>query len=195
MVYKIAAVHTWGLNLGIVEYITGGEDFSEVAVNAIESFPKMKFDLPVGPLSENTLCTCLHNVMDAYLADFKLEVSRSVESRTQTFLKSLSREYRRWKFDESMDLGAAPSIMEDLVPLIKLHQTNVAAGESLTRTVVDYCTDMLSELFAEAVVSTFGETVEMFLAAHTGKIKRLTLTLDFPKCQYRLMDMRLLIDV
>lgn len=195
MVYKVSAVHSWNLHLGVVEYMTGGEDFAILAKSAIGRFPKMKFDLPIGTLDEDALYGVLYNTMTAYLANFQLEEIRPVQRRATDFLKTIDAEYRRWKFEEAMDLGSVSGIMEDLVPLIKLYKANASEGASLEKTVKEYCSDVLSVFFSEAVVEEFADAVELFLTRYKGKVTGLKLTLDFPKCQYHLMDMKLLIDV
>ncbi|ANZ49114.1 hypothetical protein FDI85_gp253 [Erwinia phage Machina] len=195
MVYKVVAYHTWSMHLGVVEYLTGSEAFSELVTRTVESFPKMKIALPVGPLEEDAIFAALHNTMPSYLQAFMLTMTRAEESHVKSFLKSLDKEYRRWKFGTEMDSGSVDGVLEDLVPLIKLYKANNAEGATVTKTLLDYSVETLAQFFAGAIVEEFREAVDMFLTCHCGKVQSLSVVLNFPQCQYNLMDMRLLIDV
>ncbi|QVW56168.1 hypothetical protein pEaSNUABM6_00032 [Erwinia phage pEa_SNUABM_6] len=195
MVYKVVAYHTWNMHLGVVEYLTGSEAFSELVTRAVESFPKMKIGIPVGPLEEDAIFAALHNTMPSYLQAFLLNMTRAEETHAKNFLKSLDQEYRRWKFGTEMDSGSVDGVLEDLVPLIKLYKANNSEVSTVTKTIVDYAVETLAQFFAGAIVEEFKDAVEMFLTCHRGKLRTLNVVLDFPQCQYNLMDMRLLIDV
>lgn len=195
MIYNVLSVQTWAINLGVVGYLTDGDVFLEAVEKTIAKFPKMRIDLPLGELESDVMYTALRTAAMAYLHDHQTALPRVQLSRLKAFLDSLNDEYRRWKFDAGMGTTCNDALMEELDPLIQLHRSVSSDNFSVANTILEYSIEAVSQFFAKQLVEEFGHVVEMYRLMYTGKIERLVLILDFPKCQFNIMDMRLHIHV
>lgn len=195
MIYNVLSVQTWAVNLGVVGHLTDGDVFLEAVEKTIAKFPKMRIDLPVGELESDVMYAALRTGAMAYLHDHQTALPRVQLSRLKNFLDSLNDEYRRWKFDAGMGCGANDAVMEELTPLIELHRSVSSDNFSVANTLLEYSIEAVSQFFAKQLIEEFGHVVEMYRLMHKGKVERLVLTLDFPRCQYNIMDMRLHIHV
>lgn len=193
MIYNVLAVHTWNIQLGVIGYLTNGDAFQEAVDTLVTSFPKMRIDIPVGDLESDTIYAAFHNAAASYLSDFEPRFTRVELSRLKAFLDSLCDEYRRWRFDAGMEAQPNDGVMEELLPLIQLHKAVRSDHFSVTKTLVDYTVETLAQFFSRAIVEEFQESVHMFQSRHLHPITQLSVTLDFPRSQYNIMDMRLLI--
>lgn len=193
MIYNVLAVHTWNIQLGVIGYLTNGDVFQEAVDNLVTSFPKMRIEIPVGDLESDTIYAAFHNAAASYLSGFEPNLTRVELSRLKAFLDSLCDEYRRWRFDAGMEAQPNDSVMEELLPLIQLHKAVRSDDFSVTKTLIDYTVEALAQFFSHAIVEEFQESVKLFQLRHLIPITQLAVTLDFPKSQYNIMDMRLLI--
>ncbi|QVW55654.1 hypothetical protein pEaSNUABM9_00058 [Erwinia phage pEa_SNUABM_9] len=195
MIYNVLAIHSWGIKLGVVGYLTDGEVFLEAVEKTVAKFPKMRVDLPVGELESDVIYSALRTAAMVYLDNHQTALPRVQLSRLKTFLDSLSDEYRRWKFDAGMECTANDSVMEELTPLIQLHRSVSSDNFSVANTILEYSIEAVSQFFAKQIVEEFAHVVAAYRLMHKGNIERLVITLDFPQCKFNIMDMRLHIHV
>lgn len=195
MIYNVLSIQSWGVSLGVVGYLTDGDVFLDAVEKTIAGFPKMRIDLPVGELESDVIYTALRTAAMGYLHEHHTPLPRVQLSRLKAFLDSLSDEYRRWKFDAGMECTSNDAMMEELTPLIQLHRSVSSDSFSVANTILEYAVEAVSQFFAKQLVEEFAHVVETYRQMHKGAITRLVVTLDYPKCKFHLMDMRLHIHV
>lgn len=195
MIYKVLAIQTWGFQLGVVGYLTDGELFESIVTRTVEKFPKMKIAIPVSAIDRESVYRVLKDQMPTYLHNFKIPATRAELGVMKQFLDSLNAEYRRWNFDAGVESSVDESMYDELKPLIEIHGYNRQMGGSINDVFLEYATQAMADLFADAFIHEFEETITTFTRLRKGGISELSLTLDFPQCNYNLMDMRLLITV
>jgi len=195
MIYKVLAVHKWAMKLGVIGYLTDGEVFQQAVEKLVVSFPKMYIDLPERELDSDTIYTAFHHTAARYLSDYKAPLSRAELTLIKGFLDSLNDEYRRWRFDAGMGCQRDDSVMEELQLLVNLHKAVRSDNFSVIKTLIDYTIEELAQFFSTAIVEEFQDAVTLFTHHHQRPISNLAVSVDFPKSQYNIMDMRLLIHI
>ncbi|QVW55188.1 hypothetical protein pEaSNUABM29_00144 [Erwinia phage pEa_SNUABM_29] len=195
MIYKVIANHLINVELGVVGYLPDGERFLGLVIDTITKLPRITVELPVRELYKDEVYEAIRETLTGYTYDFRCMLPRTDLSFLHDFFTLLTDEYRRWKFNVSME-ASTESHFNGLAPLLDLALEYKTRENSHWETLKHYTLDLMATAVTDAVMQNYEEPVHMFLQAYCGPIRTMVLKVDFPKSlQANALDMRLLIDV
>src|SRR5699024_6530691 len=101
--YKVRGDHFVQPNLGLLEYVSGGDFYKELLIKSMNLFDQLTISLPTDIENPDDVTRIFNKCLNERSGTIKFPGNKNELAKLDKYLKGLNKGYRQWNFMSMME--------------------------------------------------------------------------------------------
>lgn len=128
--YKVRGDHFVQPNLGLLEYVSGGDFYKELLIKSMNLFDQLTISLPTDIENPDDVTRIFNKCLNERSGTIKYPGNKNELAKLDKYLKGLNKEYRQWNFMSMMETCYTDAVLDDMKPLLEIYEFCKLQGDS-----------------------------------------------------------------
>lgn len=175
--YKVRGDHFVQPNLGLLEYVSGGDFYKELLIKSMNLFDQLTISLPTDIENPDDVTRIFNKCLNERSGTIKFPGNKNELAKLDKYLKGLNKEYRQWNFMSMMETCYTDAVLDDMKPLLEIYEFCKLQGDSSWDVLREHAVETFREELVRMFDAKCRPALELFRTAHKGKVSGLELAI------------------